>query len=79
MSLIIGALIGGAAYALAKKRRASTPTAAVGATAAGVGGYIVSGLVLSAATVMVPVAIVGGLGYYLLRRGNRQKALGPGR
>jgi hypothetical protein len=79
LSIIFGAGIGGAVYALAKKRKASTPTAAVTATAAGVGGAVVTGLMLSAATVVVPIAVVGGLGYWFLRRGKAQKALGPGR
>ncbi len=76
LSIILGAAIGGAAYALAKKRKASTPTAAVTATAAGVGGAVVTSLLLTP-FVMIPVAI-GGVGYYLMRRSNRQKALGPG-
>ena len=79
LSILVGAVVGGAAYALAKKRKASTPTAAVTATAAGVGGVVVTGLALSVASVLVPVAVVGGLGYWLLTRNNGPKALGPGR
>lgn len=79
MSLIIGAVVGGAAYALAKKKQASSTTAAVTATAAGIGGAIASSLVIGATTFLLPIAAVGGIGYLLLRRGNRPKALGPGR
>lgn len=75
LSIIFGAAIGGAAYALAKKREASTPTAAVTATAAGLGGAVVTSFLLTP-FFMIPTAL--GVGYLLMRRNNRQKALGPG-
>lgn len=79
LTILVGAAIGGAAYALAKKRQASTPVAAVTAGAAGVGGAVVTGVALSLTSVLLPVAVVGGVGYWLFFRKDGRKALGPGR
>jgi ABC-type phosphate transport system permease subunit len=79
LSALIGFAVGGATYAFAKKKQASTGTAAATATAAGVGGMVVGSLVIGAATVVVPLAVAGGVGYWLAKRGNKPRALGPGR
>ncbi|MBL9105925.1 MAG: hypothetical protein JNL82_33695 [Myxococcales bacterium] len=79
LTLIVGAAVGGAAYALAKKRQASTPVAAVTAAGAGLGGAVVTGVALSVASVLVPVALIGGVGWWLFAKKDGPKALGPGR
>jgi len=36
-------------------------------------------VVVAASSVLVPVAVVGGIGYWFLKRGGKNKALGSGR
>jgi hypothetical protein len=76
---IIGFAVAGATYALAKKQGARTATAAVAATATGVGSAVVGSVVVASATVVLPLAAVGGIGYLYFKRGNKPKALRAGR
>lgn len=75
---MIGLGVAGATFAYAKKKDASNGTAATAAAATGVGTAVVGSLVVAASGVLVPVAVVGGIGYWFLRRG-KNKALGAGR
>lgn len=76
---IIGFAVAGATYAFAKKQGARTGTAAVAATATGVGSAVVGSVVAATATVVLPLAAVGGIGYLYFKRGNKPKALRAGR
>jgi hypothetical protein len=76
---IIGFAVAGATFAFAKNRGARTGTAAAAATTAGVGSAVVGSLVLASATVVLPLAAIGGIGYFYFKRGNKPKALRAGR
>jgi len=78
MLLAIGFGVAGATFFYAKKQQASNGTAAVAATATGVGTAVVGTVVVAASSVLVPVAVVGGIGYWFVRR-NKTKAPGTGR
>ena len=75
---MIGFGVAGATFAYAKKQEASNGTAAAAATATGVGTAVVGTLVVAASSVLVPVAAVGGIGYWFYRRGKGPKALRRG-
>ena len=75
---MIGLGVAGATFAYAKKKDASNGTAATAAAATGIGTAAVGTLVVAASGVLVPVALVGGIGYWFLRR-NKPKALRAGR
>lgn len=75
---MIGFGVAGATFAYAKKQELSNGTAAAAATATGVGTAVVGSLVLAASSVLVPVAVVGGIGYLYLKR-DKAKALRSGR
>lgn len=76
---IIGFAVAGATFAVAKKQGAKNRTAAVAATTTGVGSAVLASLVIASATVVLPLAAVGGLGYLYFKRGNKPKALRAGR
>lgn len=77
---MIGFGVAGATFAYAKKQQATNGTAAVAATATGVGTAVVGSLVLAASSVLIPVALVGGIGYLYFKRGDsKHKALRAGR
>ncbi len=73
---MIGFGVAGATFAYAKKKDASNGTAATAAAAMGVGTAVVGSLVVAASSVLVPVAAVGGIGYWWVKRSNKGKALG---
>ena len=72
---IIGFAVAGATYAFAKKQGLQTGTAAAAATTTGVGSAVVGSFVIASATVLLPLAAVGGIGYLYFKRGNKPKAL----
>lgn len=81
-TLVIGALVGGATYAVAKNKKKSTGESALAGAAVGVGTALALPLALTvlswtvmAALVAIPVA--GGI--YLVNKSRDQKALPPGR
>ncbi|MBL8976088.1 MAG: hypothetical protein JNK56_36120 [Myxococcales bacterium] len=76
---MIGFGVAGATFAYAKKQQASNGTAAAAATATGVGTAVVGSLVLAASSVLIPAALVGGIGYWYFKRGDKPKALRAGR
>jgi hypothetical protein len=76
---IIGFAVAGATYAFAKKQGLKTGTAAAAATTTGVGSAVVGSFVIASATVLLPLAAVGGIGYLYFKRGNKPKALRAGR
>jgi len=76
---IIGFAVAGATYAFAKKQGARTGTAAVAATTTGVGSAVVGSFMIASATVVLPLAAIGGIGYLYFKRGNKLKALRAGR
>ncbi len=76
---MIGFGVAGATFAYAKKQDASNGTAAAAATATGVGTAVVGTVVVAASSVLVPVAVVGGIGYWFFKRGGKNKTLGTGR
>ena len=76
---MIGFGVAGATFAYAKKQEASNRTAAVAATATGVGTAVVGSVVVAASSVLVPVAVVGGIGYWFYKREDKPLSLRDGR
>lgn len=76
---MIGFGVAGATFAYAKKKQVSNGTAAAAATATGVGTAVVGSLVVAASSVLIPAAVVGGIGYWFFKRGDKPKALRAGR